>query len=299
MISLARRAAAAATVLAALAGTLLGSPATATADGPEPVRIMPLGDSITFGVGSPSGGSYRTDLYRKLTAAGVAVDFVGSQTSGTGADPDNEGHPGWTIRQLTERIDDWLDAYRPDVVLLHNGTNDMYRGVPDPAGALAELLDRIHADRPGAQVLVAQLIGLGKVPNTSGQLVRTADYNARVARLVAERGAPFHLVDQRAVRGVDLHDRVHPNDFGYRRMAWTWYRALEPVLNPTGAAWPQDGNPNRVALAYRCVGPDFTLPASAKGCRLWYHRRPAGAVTSMVWQIPVRAGGRVAWFTAP
>src|SRR4051794_30404103 len=87
----------------------------------QSTKIMPLGDSITYGVGTPGLDSYRTDLYRRLTNAGLNVDFVGSQTSGTGTDRNNEGHPGWTITQISANIDRWLDAYEPDVILLHIG----------------------------------------------------------------------------------------------------------------------------------------------------------------------------------
>ena len=46
-------------------------------------RIMPLGDSITFGVGDESNGGYRGYLYQGLTSCGYAVDFVGSQSGGS------------------------------------------------------------------------------------------------------------------------------------------------------------------------------------------------------------------------
>src|SRR5689334_13802099 len=59
-----------------------------------PLRVMPLGDSITWGVGSPSGNSYRSFLANKLTAEGHTLDFVGSGRNGTMSDPDNEGHSG-------------------------------------------------------------------------------------------------------------------------------------------------------------------------------------------------------------
>ena len=60
----------------------------ACADAPEEVgmeeqaatapalRIMPLGDSITFGVGSSTGSSYRLALWNLL--AGQSLDFVGT-----------------------------------------------------------------------------------------------------------------------------------------------------------------------------------------------------------------------------
>ena len=46
--------------------------ATATAQTP-PIRVMPLGDSITQGT---VPGGYRNKLYQTLTAAGYNVDFV-------------------------------------------------------------------------------------------------------------------------------------------------------------------------------------------------------------------------------
>ena len=64
------------------------------------VRIMPLGDSITFGVGGVGGfGGYRGTLYSKLVNQGYSVNFVGTQTANSGSipDPNHEGHGGWRI----------------------------------------------------------------------------------------------------------------------------------------------------------------------------------------------------------
>src|SRR5256885_14756200 len=106
-------------VLAAalLAAALLTTPAHA-AVGTRPVRVMPLGDSITFGVGSSTGSSYRAALWDRLVGqAGYAVDYVGSQRSGALPDTDNEGHSGWRIDQIASNVDGWLATYQPDVVL--------------------------------------------------------------------------------------------------------------------------------------------------------------------------------------
>ena len=316
MIRFVCRALAVTTAAAALLAGSFAIPAEAAA-GSEPVsvssplRIMPLGDSITYGVGTPAHDSYRSELQRRLAAAGVDADFVGSQRSGTGPDRDNEGHPGWTIAQLAEHIDEWLADYEPDVILLHIGTNDMFGGTPGASAQLGALLDRIHQDRPDAQVFVAKLIGLGITQRTGGQMVRTAAFNDAVGRLVARRGEQFHLVDQSDIRGIDMHDRLHPNAYGYATMAWKWYRALEPVLNDSGTPWPADDNPLTADVSVRCLGGTVTLPAYAKGCRRWYHRRPPGAVTYRVWQLPVRrqvtyrSGTGIktrpvrTWFTAP
>src|SRR5690242_20766591 len=46
------------------------------------ITIMPLGDSITYGVGSSTGGGYRFQLWNDLRERGWRVDFVGSVQSG-------------------------------------------------------------------------------------------------------------------------------------------------------------------------------------------------------------------------
>jgi hypothetical protein len=77
-------------------------------------KIMPLGDSITFGWPDRSYGGYQHLLGRLLTNDGYPIDFVGSQPNG------NEGHPGWTIPQMKNGIDSngWLKTYQPDIILL-------------------------------------------------------------------------------------------------------------------------------------------------------------------------------------
>ncbi|GAA2348979.1 hypothetical protein [Dactylosporangium salmoneum] len=106
-------------LLAAAVGLLAAVPAVpGTAAAATSVKIMPLGASITWGTASSTGNGYREELRRHLVDdAGVAVDFVGSQRSGTMADPDNEGHPGYRIDQVAAGADQWLAAARPDVVL--------------------------------------------------------------------------------------------------------------------------------------------------------------------------------------
>src|SRR6201985_2801266 len=61
-----------------------------------PVRIMPLGDSITAGP-----GCWRAMLWHQLQTSGYPnIDFVGSQSDGGGCNPgyaydeDHEGHGG-------------------------------------------------------------------------------------------------------------------------------------------------------------------------------------------------------------
>jgi lysophospholipase L1-like esterase len=198
---------------------------------PTAVRVMPLGDSITWGVGSSTSSSYRADLWRRLAVNGYGVDFVGSVTSGQLPDPANEGHSGWTIAQIAANINGWLAGAKPDVVLLHIGTNDVNGasagvGAPDRLNAL---IDQIRSAAPATTVLVAQI-----VPSTGAALnARIVEFNSRIPAIVASKNsAKVRLVDQyHALTSADLADSLHPNDAGYVKMAATWYAALAPVLS--------------------------------------------------------------------
>lgn len=51
--------------------------------------------------------------------------MVGHYTSGNMADPEEQGIDGATIQQVIDNVRSALQL-RPNVVLLHAGTNDMY-----------------------------------------------------------------------------------------------------------------------------------------------------------------------------
>ncbi|MER5766390.1 FG-GAP-like repeat-containing protein [Streptomyces sp. NPDC001985] len=194
------------------------------------LTVMPLGDSITEGAGSSTRSSYRAALWPRLTGRTTALDFVGSQRHGQLPDTDHEGHSGWLIDGLSANIDGWLAAARPNVVLLHIGTNDMDRNhqVATAPARLAGLIDQIVAASPATTVLVASL-----VPSTSPAVqARVTAYNAQIPGIVAERRAVGHKVehvDMSAVTTADLRDRLHPNDAGYVKMADAFFGGVSRV----------------------------------------------------------------------
>jgi lysophospholipase L1-like esterase len=251
-------------VLAAAAGLAGVSPASAGLVGVSsapaasavrpPLRIMPLGDSITMGIGSATISSYRVDLQNRLRRTGVSVDFVGSQSNGApaSADLDNEGHSGWTIARIAASANDWLTTYQPDAVLLQIGTNDMRTaaGSVGATGRLSALIDQIETDVPAADVFVAKITGT-RSAKTADQQKRTDAYNAKIPGIVASQGPRVHLVDQSTVRGIDIRDGLHPNDFGYAKMSWNWYRAMSAVY-ADGTAWPTGDNPNTATRGNFC-----------------------------------------------
>ncbi|KAF5667840.1 FG-GAP repeat domain-containing protein [Fusarium denticulatum] len=102
------------------------------------LRILPLGDSITYGYKSSDGNGYPNTLRDLLVKAGNTVDMIGSVRAGSMNDNDNKGHSDYIISQIAE----YNSAYkeRLNAVLLHAGTNDM--GQATGSYTAPERLDR-------------------------------------------------------------------------------------------------------------------------------------------------------------
>ncbi len=189
-------------------------PATTT------LRLEPLGDSITDGFRSSTGNGYRGPLYDELRAEHHAEDFVGSLRVGSMSDPDNEGHSGWEISQIAAIATNSLATYRPNVVTLHLGTNDLKNNtaVDTAPDRLDALIGQIFAAAPDTTVIVA-----GLIPVSSASLQESIDsYNEQIARRVQARekaGQHVLSVDMNDLTTNDLSDGLHPNDAGYQKMA--------------------------------------------------------------------------------
>ena len=122
----------------------LAALAAAGASAAARTRILPLGDSITFGCGSGKAlppnwavscdalaPGYRIPLYHALRDTGFAdasgnasFVMVGTQASGPSDVPAeqraHEGHPGWTIPNIIGISKNWLPL-NADFILVHLG----------------------------------------------------------------------------------------------------------------------------------------------------------------------------------
>jgi len=220
----------------ALLCSLLVLPHLATAQTP-PVRIMPLGDSITWG----SAGGYRNKLYQTLTAAGYNLDYVGTLTGGgvaTLPDSDHEGHGGFSIGEIDAGITNWLDAVAdPDVILLHIGTNDFGKNITPLSEAinrLDALITKLVTLRPYAHIIVTNLLERGEPYNTSIQTLFNPFVQAKV-NAQAALGRRVTFLDMRsAVPLSETVDQLHPNQTGYDHMADAWLPAIQAVIGTQG-----------------------------------------------------------------
>ena len=225
--------------LVVAAGLLVVRPAMSAT---TPVRIMPLGDSITAGP-----GCWRAMLWHQLQTAGYTnIDFVGGVSDGGGCNPgysydwDHEGHGGYAATGIADnnQLPPWLDAAKPDIVLMHLGTNDMwghYIATSTKLAAFTKLVGQMRANNPNMKILVAQIIPMSAAACSTcpADVVELDNAIPGWAAGLSTAQSPIVVVDQwtgfDAV--ADTVDGVHPTSTGFQKMADRWYPPLAQVLN--------------------------------------------------------------------
>ncbi|MEI7731234.1 MAG: autotransporter-associated beta strand repeat-containing protein [Verrucomicrobiota bacterium] len=216
------------------------STATITVGGSAfpPIRIMPVGDSITYGTGA--AGGYRNMLYQLLTNASYNVNFVGTQNGNAAAGwPTfyHEGHSGWRIDQIDSTIlADFSAIDEPDILLLLIGTNDYGQGydTPNATNRLYNLISRIATNRPNIKIVVANLTVRGEPYNTQIQTT----FNPMVPIIVAQQaalGRQVYFTDlYSAIPLTDFPDQLHPGQLGYNKMATNWFGNVTNLISTRG-----------------------------------------------------------------
>ncbi|MGV9598322.1 cellulose binding domain-containing protein [Streptosporangium sandarakinum] len=244
-------------MLAALAGVAMFMAMTFAVSAPAgaaATRIMPLGDSIT---GSP--GCWRALLWGKLQNSGyTGIDFVGTlppQGCSVVHDGDNEGHGGYLATDVADRnlLPGWLEATRPDIVMMHFGTNDVWSDIAPATilDAFTKLVGQMRAANPDMKILVAKIIPMN--PSTCAECgQRAVNFNDAIpawAAATSTARSPIVVVDQWTGfdTATDTYDGVHPNAAGDRKMSDRWYPALTGLL----------GDPDPIPTA------TSTIPVSA------------------------------------
>jgi lysophospholipase L1-like esterase len=269
------------------------------------LTIMPLGDSITLGLGNQITGElvpggYRTRLYSDLHDAGFSFTFVGTSTDNPspplsqGGQTHHEGHGGYSISQIVNNLDGndgsagnneglWFHKPAPpDLILLHVGTVDIFLGssAATTAQALDELIGQIVADAPTSHLFVASIPPF-EIGDYYNQIVQA--YDAQIRDVIVPKyqalGVNVIFVDQYSnfvdATGSVLHigpDGVHPDAVGYDLMGATWAAALQQVI-PMAEPVPVTGY-NADVICDKDASVRFAQPFHA-GTYAWFE---AGAV---------------------
>ncbi len=219
---------------------------TAFAD--DPIRILPLGDSITQGGrNNRKEYTYRYPLFCMLKDAGVNFDFIGSMKTGLVKnakwpdykgekfDMDHEGHYGWKTGKVRDNLEKWMETYPapPDIVLIHLGTNDQ-KGENYEETVVKphrEMIEMLRKKNPNVVILVGHLNFKGGAAKKMRPLME-----AMIKEMNTEQSpviAVHHYKDFNANPKhpeTDTFDWAHPNPKGQKKMAEKYFEAMKPYL---------------------------------------------------------------------
>ena len=169
--------------------------------------ILAFGDSLTFGTGANSEHSYPAELAR-LTGLTVI----------------NAGIPGEVTAQGVRRLPALLDRYKPQLLLLCHGGNDLLRktGTAVTRDNIEKMISA--ADQRNIPTL---LIG---VPQPALMFLEAAPIYNEIAE---QHGLVYEgeILPQVEADNKLKSDRIHHNAAGYRRMA----DAISELLRQSGA----------------------------------------------------------------
>ena len=216
------------------------------------VRIMPLGDSITYGilneeVPKSNRTGYRSFLYYKLQKINFTSNFVGSLTTGQSVvpkfDANHEGHPGWTSHAIAQKTYGYMKHSKPDIVLLHIGHSDYSTSTSGVESILNEIDHYERSSGHKVRVIVAMII------DRQNHDLIIDGFNHKLQKLVLSRwenGDILTLVNMNKdakLTKKNYADNSHPNSSGYAKMANVWFKAITtPYVEFTSAPTAKDDN---------------------------------------------------------
>ncbi|QDE33470.1 SGNH/GDSL hydrolase family protein [Microbacterium foliorum] len=218
------------------------SPASAASDlsriaaslaGPEPLNWVITGDSITHGLVHTQGGRSYAEHLHELIRGELA------RTRDTVINTAISGH------RLTDILDDWdrrVATWRPDIVTLMIGTNDMATG-PDRvtveaaafAASLREFVSRVRASGAVPVLQTPPSIDVANAPGRE-RIAEFADAVRQVAAsddvILVDQHARFTELGNGGVPWGLMGDPFHPNAAGHAALALELANALDICPQP-------------------------------------------------------------------
>jgi acyl-CoA thioesterase I len=207
-----------------------------------PVRIVPIGDSITQGGKREAKQyTYRWPLARMLEDEGVEFEFIGTRTEGVDPDArwpgpfdaDHEGYYGATSAYVRDRLRDDLPRLPPpDIALIDLGTNDDPDDIVNATiRPLEDIVAMLRARNPQVAVCVAlipakALRGFFLHLRVTAAAKRLSTAESPVVAVAQDVGWNADPQDPSG----DTFDGVHPNLKGQRKMAEQWLSAMRPLI---------------------------------------------------------------------
>ncbi|KAI1740741.1 hypothetical protein F4680DRAFT_447597 [Xylaria scruposa] len=217
--------------------TYCTQPKLASTTRSQPIlRLMPLGGSVTHGVGSFDQNGYRKALLELLHGCGFNVCMVGSRKAGTFSNNEHEGWRGFRIDQIETKAKISAGKLLPHIFTVNAGSNDCLQGyrLAEASKRLRDLLKTLWRVSPGSTVVLSSLL----VNRDEAIDLRVRNFNKQaeeMSQIKASEGKKVVFVDMHGDDGPSVEDLVddgtHPNDAGYTKMANIWLRGIQSVSN--------------------------------------------------------------------
>ena len=193
------------------------------------IRVMPLGDRVVLGTGSAPNnvGGFRDDLYLMLNSNTIPFNFVGSLNDGFSFDPNHEGHPGTTVLAINQSLPNYLQQFRPHIVIIHLGTEELIQtgNATSIINDLTITVNTISNYSAETEIYMSTLIPNGDF----GVNINIDQLNTQIKQLVATQqafGKNIRLVDlneafsSNGSWSIDyMSSNDFPNDLGYSIMS--------------------------------------------------------------------------------
>ena len=198
-------------------------------------RFMAFGDSITAGVISPAASFLAADRMR-------AYPFV-LRGMLEGAFPDqeftmqNSGQSDERAQNALSRFQFEIQQRQPDVVMLMEGTNDLFDGlaaaIPPTIDALRQMVQ--FAQAMGVDVLLASIPPQPEASSRQPVAVVIPSFNDGIRMLAMQEGVVF--VDVFGAMDLSLigSDNLHPTVEGNVRIAETFLGVIVQTFSVTGS----------------------------------------------------------------
>ncbi|KAF4949266.1 hypothetical protein FGADI_9037 [Fusarium gaditjirri] len=195
------------------------------------LRLMPLGGSITYGVGSSHGNGYRKYLQDLLLANGYTVRMVGSRKAGSMHNNRNEGWRGYRLDQIATKARRSVATVKPNIFTINVGSNDCIQNhsLETFWQRMDNLLEYLWETAPQSTIILSTLL-----TNADLQLnYKVLDVNRDLIKLFESKAAEqkrIVLANMFSASGPhldELVDGTHPNNEGYKKMAQIWFEAIQ------------------------------------------------------------------------
>ncbi|ENH70553.1 hypothetical protein FOC1_g10012483 [Fusarium oxysporum f. sp. cubense race 1] len=198
--------------------------------------------------GTQPGKVVQDGVKLRILSVGNEVVWAGTEkTKGNMKDGHFAAWSGKTVQYINDHVDPSLEQ-RPNLILIHAGTNDMNSNhrvstvgnhPQETTNRLKSMIEKMISKCPDATIIIGMITDVCDNKSYHFQRDRTTIYRGHIAKLAAELskdGSHVLAADFGPFDDTLLSDCVHPTQKGYEILGDWWYDFIHQI--PEG--WIKD-----------------------------------------------------------